>query len=418
MNANRYQGPCVRKVLLHTHRLADKEIDKWCETKGEHMSRGKRDVLWRRIQAILREFKEIVHNDMIIDFIKQARRNLNKYGNQVTFGVFDDVVYVEGHKLLRKAYGFDEHWGEISPLHDLEPNHWIPRGEITLVALGTAMDTPEFNTPPLEFDLNSAIRTPHGCLDHLLFDLVITGDGELKRDVDVCIKAGLDSAFRVSSPNAAHRRLILDYQGTTTETRREDEVHPRFVPKVIGWKESEPRYNYGAGTCSLFSMCMLGDFKNAIDKGNVSEIRIASCATEADVLVFSICHVGRSNLQHLVLADLHLFGHGCRRFVDGKGSAWPYVQGIRGMLSYHCPNLRSLVMERVTYHVEDTFKRTFVVGKRREWKGVNGVLSGLVFLISELTILDEEQRERWMIGEIDANGNDIVEGQWDDYHDQ
>jgi hypothetical protein len=77
-----------------------------------------------------------------------------------------------------------------------------------------------------------------------------------------------------------------------------------------------------------------------------------------------------------------------------------------------------LVMERVTYHVEDTFKRTVVVGKRREWKGVNGVLSGLVSLISELTILDEEQREIWMIGEIDANGNDIVEGQWDDYHDQ
>jgi hypothetical protein len=55
------------------------------------------------------------------------------------------------------------------------------------------------------------------------------------------------------------------------------------------------------------------------------------------------------------------------------------------MLSHHCPNLRSLVMERVYYHVEDTDLRITLVDQRREWKGVNGVLSGLTSLISEMT---------------------------------
>jgi hypothetical protein len=86
------------------------------------------------------------------------------------------------------------------------------------------------------------------------------------------------------------------------------------------------------------------------------------------------------------------------------------------MLSHHCPNLRSLVMERVTYHVEDTSERMVLVGQRREWKGVNGVLSGLVSLISGMTTLDEEQREKWLMGEIDADGNDIPEEQWVDNH--
>jgi hypothetical protein len=350
------------------------------------MSLSRRDVLWSRIQAIEREFAEIAQNGTILNLIKQARHNLNKYGNRVTFGIFDDVVHVERHKILRKAYGFDKHWGEISPLHDLRADHWIPQGEITLMALGTAMNTPDFNTPPLELDLKSAIRTPQGWLDQVLSTLVITGDGQLMRDVDVCIKAGLDSTFRLFSPDAAHRRLIFDYQGTTNQIYSDDEVDRKYKCEVIGSKNSEPRYDYVSGTCSLFSMCMLGNFNDAIDMGAVSEIRIASCATEADILVFNICHVGRSNLQRLVLADLHLFGHDCRRFVDEKGSVWPYVEGIRSMLSHHCPNLRSLVMERVTYHIEDTSKRMVLVNERREWKAVNGVLSGLGSLMSEKAV--------------------------------
>ena len=79
------------------------------------------------------------------------------------------------------------------------------------------------------------------------------------------------------------------------------------------------------------------------------------------------------------------------------------------MLHRCCPNLRSLAMERITYHVEDTTMSMVLVGKRREWEGVDGVLSGLASLVSEMTILDEEQRERWLSGEIDADGNDIVQ---------
>ena len=65
-------------------------------------------------------------------------------------------------------------------------------------------------------------------------------------------------------------------------------------------------------------------------------------------------------------------------------------------------------MERVYYHVEDTVVSMILVEERREWEGVDGVLSGLTSLITEMTTLDEEQRERWLIGEIDADGNDII----------
>ena len=81
------------------------------------------------------------------------------------------------------------------------------------------------------------------------------------------------------------------------------------------------------------------------------------------------------------------------------------------MLIHHCPNLRSLVMERVYYHVEDTAVSMALVEERREWDGVDHVLLGLTSLISEMTVLDEEQRERWLNGEIDADGNDAVDDQ-------
>jgi hypothetical protein len=239
--------------------------------------------------------------------------------------------------------------------------------------------------------------------------MVLTNDHELKRNVDVTIRAGLDWKFCFFSLDAANRHLIFDYQGTIITTCDEDQVARGFVPKVFGSTESEPRYDYGSGTCSLYSQCLLGQFNTAVDKGDVFEIRISSCATEADRLIFGVCHIGHSTLQRLVLVDLHLFGHGCRHFVDEKVSAWPYLTGVRSMLSHHCPKLGSLVMKRVYYHVGDTDLRVTLVDQRREWKGANGVLSGLTSLISEMTMLDEEQRERWSNGEIDADGNDRVE---------
>jgi hypothetical protein len=333
----------------------------------------------------------------------------------VTLGIFDDIIHDENHKILRKAYGFDKHWGQVAP-HHLAPKQWLPAGELTFAIIMIATSRAKFAVSPLEFDLQSALRGPHTWLDGLLRSMVMTSNDTLKHNVDVIIKAGLDWKFRFFSLDAAHRRLIFDYQGTLTTTCDEDQANPAFVPEIFGLIGSEPRYDYGFGTCSLYSQCMLGHFNDVIRKADVSEFRIAACATEADILIHNICHTGGTSVQRLVLLDLRLFGHGCRRFVDEKGSPWPYLDGVRHMLSHHCPNLRNLVMERVTYHVEDTSERMVLIGPRREWKGVNGVLSGLVSLISGMTTLDEEQREKWLMGEIDADGNDIPEEQWVDNH--
>lgn len=404
------QGPCVRKVLLNTHSFGQ-SIQNWRNSKGKKMPKAKRDALWRRIVSIDNDFSDKAMINKKLNLMKQALCNLKEHGNQVTLGVYDDVLNVAGRRLLRRAYGFDKLWGEISPLTDLTAEQWFPVSEISFMALRTAMSMSGFPEAPLELDLTSALRSPNGYLDKLLGAAVMTEDDALEHDVNVCVKAGLDWTFRLFNPDVARDRLIYKYQGTTIKTCSEDEVDPDFIPEVVGSKNSEPRYDYGHGTCSLYSRCVLGHLNHAIDKGDVTEMHLSSCATEADHLVFEFCHTGGATLQRLVLDDLHLFGHGCRRFLDEKNSAWPYLEGLRSMLSNHCPNLRSLVMERVYYHVEDTAVSMTLVEERHEWDGVDGVLSGLVSLISEFTILDEEQRERWLNGEIDADGNDIVEDQ-------
>lgn len=402
-------GHCVRKVLLNTHNFGP-SIKNWRNTKGKKIPKTKRDALWRRIVSIDNDFSDKARIDKKLNLMKQALSNLKKHGNRVTLGIHDDVVNVAGRRLLRKAYGFDMLWGEISPLTDLTSEQWRPVGEIPFMALRTAMSMSGFPDSPLELDLTSALRgSPNGYLDKLLGAAVMTEDHALKHDLNVCVKAGLDWTFRLFNSNVARDRLIYEYQGTTIKTCSEDEVDPDFVPEVIGSKNSEPRYDYGHGTCSLYSRCVLGHLNHAIDKGDVTEMHMSSCATEADHLVFEFCHTGGATLQRLVLDDLHLFGHGCRRFLDEKNSAWPYLEGLRSMLSHHCPKLGSLVMERVYYHVEDTGVSMALVEERHEWDGVDGVLSGLGSLISEMTILDEEQRERWLNGEIDADGNNIVE---------
>lgn len=404
------QGPCVRKVLLNTHSFGP-SIKNWRNTKGKKMPKAKRGALWRRIVSIDKDFSDKAIIDKKLNLMKHALSNLNEHGNRVTLGVHDDVIHVAGRRLLRKAFGFDKLWGEISPLTDLTSEQWLPVSEIPFMALRAAMSMSGFPDSPLELDLTFALRTPNGKLDRLLGAAVMTSDHALKHDVNVCVKAGLDWTFRLFSPDDAHDRLIYEYQGTTIKTCSEDEVDLDFVPEVIGSKNSEPRYDYGYGTCSLYSPCVLGRLNHAIDSGNVTEFRVSSCATEADHLIFGICHTGDATLQQLVLADLHLFGHGCRRFLDEKNSAWPYLEGLRTMLIHHCPNLRSMVMDRVYYHVEDTAVSMALVEERHEWDGVDGVLSGLTSLISEMTVLDEEQRERWLNGEIDADGNNIVEAQ-------
>jgi hypothetical protein len=404
------KGPCVRKVLLSTH-TAYENFDDWHKANAKDgVSERDHRTSWRSHTVGQRTF-EFSQPGNILDLFAEALRNLKTLGHSVTLGIFDDIIHDDdkNHDILRKAYGFDKHWGKVAPHQDLAPKQWLPAGELSFASIMIATHKVNFPLPPLELDLHSALRGPHSWLDILLCNMVMTNDHELKPNVDVSIRAGLDWKFRFFSMDAAHRHLIFEYQGTIITTYDKDHIAYGFVPRISGSAESELRYDYGSGTCSLYSQCMLGQFNNVIDKADVSEIRISSCATEADRLIFGICHIGQASLQRLVLVDLHLFGHDCRHFIDEKVSAWPYLTGVRSMLSHHCPNLRSLVMERVYYHVEDTDLRITLVDQRREWKGVNGVLSGLTSLISEMTMLDEEQRERWSNGEIDADGNDRVE---------
>lgn len=143
MHADRYQGPCVRKVLLSTHALSD-EIMKWRQTKGKKLSGAKRDAMWRRIQTISKNFRDEAMINRMFSLVKQALSNLNKHGKKVTLGIFDDVVCVAGRRRLRKAHGFDKLWGEISPLSDLTPKQWLPAAEISFETLRTAMKLLEF----------------------------------------------------------------------------------------------------------------------------------------------------------------------------------------------------------------------------------------------------------------------------------
>jgi hypothetical protein len=408
MYADCCQGPCVRKMLLNTFCLTP-EIEKWRKTSGRSMPKAKRDALWNQIQTIDRECSDFDKITKINCLVEQAMSNLKKLGNRVTLGVFDDVIWIAGHRLLRKGYGFDEYWGDISSLDHLALMGWVPAGGISFATLEAATSKIQFSNFSWELDLVSALSHSHSWLDKMLSDAVVMDDGALKRDVDVCVKANIDWTFRFSNTDPAHNRLIFDFMGTMTTTCNANDVESGFIPGIIGMQGSEPRYNYGSGTCSLYSPCVLGEFNNVINSSDVSEMRISSCATEADHLIFGICNTGHVNLQRLVLVNLHLFGHGCRHFMDEKNSAWPYLNGVRSMLSHHCPKLGSLVMERVYYYVDDTNIRVTLVDQRREWKGVNGVLSGLSSLVSEMTMLDEKQRERWLNGEIDADGNDRVE---------
>lgn len=141
----------------------------------------------------------------------------------------------------------------------------------------------------------------------------------------------------------------------------------------------------------------------------MTEIRISSCASEAHFLVYGICALGKAKLEKLVLTDLHLFGPGDRGFIDEKNNAWPWLEGFLDLIRDSCPNLRSLTMERVFFHAEDKPRRAIIVEQRRTWEGVDGVRTGLTSLISEMTTLDEEQKKLWLDGEIDLDGNVMIE---------
>ncbi|KAG9841228.1 hypothetical protein KCU68_g8734, partial [Aureobasidium melanogenum] len=403
-------GPCVRKVLLNTHGFTEK-IGEWPKVIGKHMSKTECRAVWKRIRVAKHESTDFVETPEVVDLLSQALSNLKKHGQRVTLGIFDDVVYGPEPEddILRKSYGFDKLWGDISPLDELTPDHWYAQGEITFDILLEALTQSESYFPSLELDLASALRNPRSDLDQSLHLAVTAKDGKIPPDLDICIKAGLDWTFWFFRRDDVHDDLVFEYEGTTIEVCGEDEVDPDFLPEVIHSFPSEPRYDYGSGTCSLYSRCVLGRFNFTLSSENMTEIRISSCATEAHFLVYGICALGKAKLEKLVLTDLHLFGPGSRGFVDEKNKAWPWIEGFLDLIGDNCPNLRSLKMGRVFFHAEDKPGRAVIVEKHRSWEGVDGVLTGLVSLISEMTTLDAEQRKLWHEGKIDSDGHALTD---------
>jgi hypothetical protein len=166
------------------------------------MPKAKRDALWNQIQTIDRDFSDFDKITKINRLVKQALSNLKKLGNRVTLGIFDDVIWVAGHRLLRKAYGFDKHWGDVSPLDHLAPMEWVPAGEISFATLEAAASKIQFSNFSWELDLASALSLAHSWLDKMLSEAVVLEDGALNRDVDAYVKTNLDWTFRFSNPDA------------------------------------------------------------------------------------------------------------------------------------------------------------------------------------------------------------------------
>lgn len=134
-----------------------------------------------------------------------------------------------------------------------------------------------------------------------------------------------------------------------------------------------------------------------------------SFACEAPALVIAICRTGAAKLQKLTLVDARLFGPAAQRFVDGNNSPWPYLRLFSDVVREHCPNLRSLVLERVFFVTTDKpMGHAGITLERREWKGRDGVLTGLTSLIASMTKLDPEQQEKWFANKIDTDGNEPV----------
>lgn len=408
-NADHTQSSCVRKILFSTH-VVFENFDGWYPANSrEDFSEADHHTLWK-VQTIEQNFVMIEKTGRIKALLNQALCNLKAQGNRIKLGIFDDVIHGADHDLLRKAYGFDKLWADISPLCDLEPKQWLPAGEFPFLVLMWSIEEVSFPVSPLELDLASGLRMPYGGLDQMLdtSSMVKTQDGMLQRNVDICIKRGPDSTFRFFRLDAAvNARVVFGFKGTAVKTDREEAVELDFIASIVNVKDSFLRYDFGSGSCSYYSSCAFGHFNQTIGEGNVSDFRMSSCATEAHYLLHNICKVGGMSLQQLVLTDLHLFDHVRRRFLDENNSAWPYIDCLHSMLSSHCPNLRTLVMERMFYHADDEPRHAVILGERREWKGVGGALSGLASLIDEMTTLNLEQREKWWAGEIDADGNNV-----------
>lgn len=191
--ADDVQGPCVRKVLLNTHGFTEK-IGEWPKIIGKNLSKTKRRTLWKRIQAVKSESTDFTETPEVVDLLSQALSNLNKREQRVIFGIFDDVVYGDDIEddILRKSYGSDKLWGDLSPLHELTPDYWYTKREDTFEILLEALTQSESSLPSLELDLASGIRNSQSDLDESLHRAIIAKDGTIPHDLNICIKAGLD----------------------------------------------------------------------------------------------------------------------------------------------------------------------------------------------------------------------------------
>ncbi|TIA41305.1 hypothetical protein D6C79_07259 [Aureobasidium pullulans] len=407
-------GPCVRRVLINTYSFTV-GIEDWLKTTGKNLPKAEREAKWKHLDAADSQISDLIGTQIIIRYLAVALLNLKEHGQRVTFGLRDDVIHRgTDHEILRKAYGFEQFWGIVSPLNDLDIKQWGPARSFLWAMLGfaiTSIDAHNEVSVALELDLAVAIDRSNDALDGGILAALMMSEDKVQREVDICLKIGLDWTIRFFRPDPKQDYLVLNYHGTTVQTCKEEDIDPGFLPHIIGPQGHELRYGYGSGNTSYYSPCMLGKLYEAITMEKLSEICMESCASEASFTILEICKMGSQKLQKLALIDTHLFESTIGRFgfLDQKKSAWPFLYVVRSLLRDNCPNLQSFVLDRVFFYAEDdTAGRAVITGKRREWKGKDGVLSGLACLIAEMTTLDEEQQERWFKHEIDADGNDLV----------
>ncbi|KAI4728356.1 hypothetical protein E4T49_03861 [Aureobasidium sp. EXF-10728] len=406
------EGPCVRKVLFNTYMLTA-DGSEWLESRSKQSSKNEcilhelipSSVIGNLFLHLEQAFKNVTldrsSHRKLSELLKQAFSNLKSNGQRVTIGLFDDVLRRNSrYPILRKAYGFDEFWQGLDPVAELTHAHWKPEQTTIFALMQKAANQSGMPLLFLELDL------PYRCerdLEGLLVETFLDGRTP-PHDFEICTKVGTDSECKLKRVGPG--RLSLSYHGTTVKSNEED-----LGPNSLLYAEPGAgvyRFVYDTGSASFFGPHIML-LRDVVRAEMLQDIHIKSCALQSMHFLGLLCIFGSARLYTATILDIHIFDKK-QDNVDQKKIAWPLVKKIKDRLAEKCPNLRHLIMEQVFYYKEDDPSiRAVVVDQRCEWEGVHGVLAGLDTLISNMTALDEEQRERWSMGEIDADGNDLVE---------
>lgn len=213
--ANFLKGPCVQKVPFNTYSFTTR-LHEWPGTKGKIMSKAECQTKWTRIQSLSDQTMMLFSSRDIFNLLGQAISNLKKHTHKVTFGVYDDVLNRgTAREILRKGYGLDKFWGNISPLADFGIRQCAPTSGPIFGVLEVAINA-KAPTAPIELNLALSMRTIHGAnsvLDQRLINYVVTVDGTLRRDVNICIKVALDWTFRFFHLESNNDHHVFDYRG-------------------------------------------------------------------------------------------------------------------------------------------------------------------------------------------------------------